>query len=303
MTRRVAAPGAPEGGLVIDKPSGITSHDVVAIARRALGQPRIGHTGTLDPLASGVLPLLLGRATRLAQFLVADDKAYDAVVRVGRGTTTCDADGEPIGDAIEWQGDAASVEAALSRFRGVFLQTPPAVSAKRVGGRRAYELARARLPVSLAPVEVRVDRLMLTRIDGADLHLALTCSSGFYVRTLASDLGAALGAGAHLVALRRVRSGAFTLEGALDIDRLTRHPEAARAATRPLADLATHLPAVAVSDEGAGRLSHGRAIHAEHLVGGAPPACGQARILGPDGRLLAIAECGPDALHPVLVLM
>lgn len=303
MTRRAAAPGAPEGALVIDKPTGLTSHDVVAVARRALGQPRVGHTGTLDPLASGVLPLLLGRATRLAQFLVADDKAYTATVRLGQATSTGDADGEALGPRIEWRSDPATVEAVLARFRGRFLQTPPDVSAKRIGGRRAYELARSGQAVALAPVEVHVDRLLLTRLDGADLHLDVTCSSGFYVRALAAALGEAFGVGAHLTALRRVRSGAFGLDQALTLDQLTRDPGAARAAVWPMADLAPHLPAVTVSGDGAERLSHGRPVTAEHLTGGTAPTSGQARILAADGALLAVATCRPDALHPVLVLM
>ena len=142
MKRRKAAPGAPEGGLVMDKAAGITSHDVVAIARRILGQPRIGHTGTLDPLATGVLPLLLGRATRLAQYLAADEKAYEAVVRFGQATSTYDAEGAPVGPSVETRVDRAALEAALEQLRGTRLQMPPAVSAKRVGGHRAYDLAR-----------------------------------------------------------------------------------------------------------------------------------------------------------------
>jgi tRNA pseudouridine55 synthase len=303
MSRRRAAPDAPEGGLVIDKPPGITSHDVVALARRILGQPRIGHTGTLDPMASGVLPLLLGRATRLAQFLAADTKRYEAVVRVGHATTTADAEGEPTGPSVAWLGDQAQVELALDAFRGRFRQTPPAVSAKRVGGRRSYDLARAQQPLPLAPVDVHVERLVLTRIDGADLHLDVTCSAGFYVRALADDLGRALGPGAHLAALRRTRSGAFTLEDAVGVERLAREPAAARSAVRPMTALATHLPLLTVTGEGRERLIHGREVTVRHLEPGPLPGAGRVRLAAPDGTLAAVAEVRAGALHPVLVLL
>jgi tRNA pseudouridine55 synthase len=304
MTRRRAAPGAPEGGLVVDKAPGLTSHDIVALARRALGQPRIGHTGTLDPMASGVLPLLLGRATRLAQFLAADDKAYTAVVRVGQATSTYDAEGETAGPSVDWPTDRAAVESALERFRGAFMQTPPAVSAKRVGGRRAYDLVRANQPVTLQPVQVRVKRLALVGIEGNDLCLEVECSAGFYVRSLAHDLGAALGVGAHLLALRRTRSGACTLARAVTVERLVGESAAVAAdSVVPMTELLAHVPLLEVTAEGRERLAHGRELASRHVALGRRPTAGYVRLTGVAGDLLGVAEVRAGALHPVVVLM
>ena len=303
MTRRKARPGAPEGGLVVDKASGLTSHDVVAMARRAFGQPRVGHTGTLDPLATGVLPLLLGRATRLAQFLVADLKAYDAVVRFGQDTSTYDADGEPVGPSSTARVDEATVASSLARFRGTFEQTPPAVSAKRVGGHRAYDLARTQTEVALVPVTVAVHALELIGCDGREARLRIECSAGFYVRSLAHELGQALGVGAHLAALRRTRSGRFTLEGAASIEQLVREPETLVTRLWPLADLVGHFPAAVATEEGRQRLGHGRLLERGHLAAIPPAGSERVRILGQDRGLLAIADYRADALHPVVVLM
>ncbi len=187
------------GALLVDKPAGPTSHDVVARARRALGTSRIGHTGTLDPLATGLLVLLVGRATRLAQFLVGDVKEYLADVRLGIETRTYDAeglDGEPPDDGTE-VGQALpaldAIETALGAFRGTFLQTPPPYSAKKVAGRRAYEHARRDTQVELRPVEVTVHQLEIVRATGSAVSLRLVCTAGFYVRSLAHDLGRSAG--------------------------------------------------------------------------------------------------------------
>ena len=203
-----------DGLLVIDKPSGPTSHEVVARVRRALGERRIGHTGTLDPAATGVLPLVLGRATRLARFLSASDKSYEAVVRLGVATDTYDGAGTPAGPS--YQGALPSREAidrALDAFRGTFLQQPPAYSAKKIDGRRSYSLARAAarsagdgiersstgagaLPT---PVSVTTHSIVLVSVEGDRVTLNVSCSAGFYVRALAHDLGVRLGIGAHLL--------------------------------------------------------------------------------------------------------
>src|SRR5262245_8795257 len=221
-----------DGLLVIDKPSGPSSHDVVARMRRVLGERRIGHTGTLDPLATGVLPLVLGRATRLARFMSASSKSYEAVVRLGVSTDTADSEGSPIGSSFSGTLPSRDeIDRALEVFRGTFLQQPPAFSAKKIGGRRSHRIARdkqrlrpcravggevsaiERAGGAPAPVEkswrlpdkcqVTVSQLTLTGLQGDLVTLTLDCSAGFYVRSLAHDLGQALGTGAHLEALRR----------------------------------------------------------------------------------------------------
>lgn len=303
MSRRRAAPGAPEGGLVVDKPAGPTSHDVVAAVRRALGQPRIGHTGTLDPLATGVLPLLLGRATRLAQFLAASDKTYLATVRFGQATSTCDAAGEPVGPAVPVTLDPDALEAALAPFRGRFAQQPPDVSAKKIGGHRAYDLARQARPVSPAPVEVEVTDLTLVHCAGDCAELHVTASAGFYVRALAHDLGAALGVGAHLTALRRERSGAFTLADAAPLELVIRDPGEAARRVIPLAALLPDLPAVALDAAMVARVAHGLGVGPEPGVPTASGGRGLVRLMDGAGRLVALAEPRAGLLHPVLVLV
>lgn len=301
MSRR-RAPGPLDGGLVVDKPAGPTSHDVVAVVRRALAQPRIGHTGTLDPLATGVLPLLLGRATRLARFLSAREKTYLATVEFGQATTTRDAAGEPVGPATDVRLDPQGLEAALEAFRGRQQQVPPAVSAKRIGGARAYALARRELPVSLAPVEVEVISLELVSCAGSRAQLRVTASAGFYVRSLAHDLGARLGVGAHLAALRRERSGAFTLADAVPLDQVVERPEAAAARVIPLAGLLPEAPAVVLGPEDVARVAHGQAVSAPP-PGTADGKGNRVRLLDADGRLLAVAAPRAGFLHPVVVLV
>src|SRR3982751_5194175 len=207
-----------DGLLVIDKPAGPTSHDVVARMRRALGERRIGHTGTLDPGASGVLPLVVGRATRLAKFLSGGSKIYEAIVRLGVATNTYDADGSPVGAA--WTGAMPSrdaIDAALAAFRGVCLQRPPIYSAKKIDGERSYNIARASHPAqpagpAPAAVSVTVHRLDLVGVNSEEVTLVVEASAGFYVRSLAHDLGQRLGTGAHLSALRRTQASGLTLE-------------------------------------------------------------------------------------------
>ena len=303
MSRPKAVAGAPEGALVVDKPAGPTSHDVVAVARRALGQPRIGHTGTLDPLATGVLPLLLGRATRLAQFLASSDKTYLATIQFGQATSSYDAAGEPIG---AWQPvalDPAAVEAALARFRGRQLQMPPAVSAKKVGGHRAYDLARRDQPVDLAAVEVEVTELTLVGCEGARADVRVTCSAGFYVRSLAHDLGVTMGVGAHLAALRRERSGRFTLADSVGLDRLAASPRRSRGLVRPMADLLPDWPALALSEDEVARVGHGQTLAVADRPGGEAQVRGRLRLIDGVGRLVALAEERAGFLHPVLVLV
>ena len=295
--RRRAAPGAPEGGLVIDKPAGMTSHDVVASVRRALGQPRVGHTGTLDPMATGVLPLLLGRATRLAQFVSAADKTYLATIRFGHATTTCDADGAPLGPVCPVTLEPQALESLLDRFRGPQLQVPPAVSAKQVRGTRAYILARSTPDLQLAPVPVEVHALSLVAVSGAEAQVRLTVSAGYYVRSLARDLGVALGPGAHLAALRRERSGWFTLDQAAPLRQVLAEPSALDHRLIRPADLLPDLPRVVLDAEAAARVGRGQAVEA------AASTTGRACLVGPEGQLLALAEARGRVLHPFLVLV
>src|SRR4051812_37503800 len=265
-------PQSMDGLLVVDKPAGPTSHDVVARARRALGERRIGHTGTLDPGATGVLPLVLGRATRLARFLSASDKTYEATLRLGFATDSGDSAGQPIGTSYEGAWPARDqIDAALDAFRGTFIQQPPALSAKRIGGQRSHRLARAvsRQPASLAvasppalPAAVAVTTRALSVLSARDEYVTLevACSAGFYVRSLAHDLGERLGTGAHLTALRRTRSGHLTLDDAVRLAELEEQGtgrERAAAAIVPLARMLPQFPLVSLTTEGSKRAGHG----------------------------------------------
>lgn len=295
-----------DGVLVVDKPQGLTSHDVVAVARRQLGEPGIGHTGTLDPLATGVLPLAIGRATRLVRFLSASDKEYDATIVFGVTTDSYDVTGAETGrTGVVPSRDA--VIAALSALTGEYRQVPPAYSAKRIGGRRAYALARAagsdQGPTPLAAVPVRVDRAELVEFQGGRARVALTCSAGFYVRSFAHDLGARLGTGACLEALRRTRAGEFTLAGAMPIEALA---DVVRVAERltPMGALLARWPAVTLTDRGRDRAAHGRTLDPGDFVP-PPPQDGWIRLLDAGGGLVAMATPGPrdGSLHPAVVLI
>jgi tRNA pseudouridine55 synthase len=291
-----------DGVLLIDKPGGITSHDVVARMRRVLQERGIGHAGTLDPMATGLLVLIVGKATRLASLLTGHDKTYDATVRLGQSTTTDDADGEPIGEPVPVPGEA-QIRQALSAFRGTFAQRPPAHSAKKIDGTRAYRLARAHKAVDLAPVEVTVRELTWQGFDGADLRLRVQATAGFYVRSLARELGAHLGCGGHLTALRRIRSGGFTVEDALPLSAAESLGAATAERLIPSAAALPELAAVEVTPEGLRRVQHGNVIGVGHLVGGMPDGVLESpiRILS-DGRLVALARPGAGTLHPVVVL-
>jgi tRNA pseudouridine55 synthase len=303
-----------DGLLVVDKPSGPTSHDVVARVRRALGEPRVGHTGTLDPLATGVLPLVLGRATRLARFLSTSDKSYEAVVRLGVATDTYDAEGVPLGPPHEGPLPSRdAIDAALDAFRGTFVQHPPMFSAKKIGGRRSYKIARSargpgKTPPLPEPVEVQVRRLEVISVDADLLKLEIECSSGFYVRSLAHDLGGRLGIGAHLLSLRRTRIGDLTLDGAMELAALEHDRARVEQAVVPLAGMLGSLLAVRLTDEGARRAAHGREIRPEDRLE-EPAAPGGStewlRLVDPAGQLIAVATRSDTAglLHPSIVLV
>lgn len=293
-----------DGVLVVDKPGGITSHDVVAAARRALGEPRIGHTGTLDPLATGVLPLACGRATRLVRFLAASEKEYEARVRIGVATDTYDVTGREVSRSGR-RPTRDVLEEALKAFEGDLIQAPPPFSAKKVGGRRAYDLARRNEPVQPPPAPVSVRRIELRAWDDGAAVIGLVCSAGFYVRSLAHELGVALGTGACLEALRRTRSGDFDLSQAVTLDVLTRDPAAARAQALPLQRLLPAFPAVALTAEGRTWVSHGRELGPGQAAGPLPAGAAWVRLFGPDGALLALGRPGaaPGSLHPSVVLI
>ena len=272
------------GVLVVDKPGGITSFDVVARVRRALGERRVGHTGTLDPMATGVLPVCVGEATKLVPFLMGGDKVYEAEALLGVTTDTLDATGTVVATADAAGVTRAAVAAALPRFVGTILQRPPMHSALRVDGRRLYELARKGVEVERAPRPVRVDAIELVTWAPPRLGLRVRCGKGTYIRSLVADLGAALGPGAHLTALRRTRVGPFSLAQAVMLDtigpetRLLSPAEAlADHATVPLDDLQ-------VRDVRAGKL---RTIAELQAPIDAGP---HVRLLGPDGSLVAVAE-------------
>lgn len=315
----MTSPAPPlDGALVVDKPVGPTSHDVVARVRRALGTRRVGHTGTLDPLASGVLPVVVGAATRLARFLSAGVKAYDAVVRLGSATDSGDLAGAVIEAPPDGDAPVPDLEAAaqaLARFVGPFDQVPPAFSAKKVGGVRAYVLAREQRAVDLRGVRVSLHAAEALGLEGVELRIRLVCSAGFYVRALARDLGEALGCGGHLVALRRTASGPFTTAMAVPLDAIEQSPDAARARLVQPVDLLPWAALVCLTPAGVERVRHGHRVGPEEIAGierglldaPRPPAWpALVRLVGPTGALIAVATRGIDpdgSLHPDIVLV
>jgi tRNA pseudouridine55 synthase len=293
-----------DGVLVVDKPAGLTSHDVVASARRALGESRIGHTGTLDPLATGVLALACGRATRLVQFLAASDKDYEAEIRIGLTTDTYDVTGREVA-RTDHRPSSDAVAAMLATFEGSYLQAPPAFSAKKIGGRRAYDLARADVPVKPAPVPVTAHRVELLGHTPDVATVRLTCSAGFYVRSLAHDLGLLLGSGACLQSLRRTRSGEFHLGHAVTIDVLASDATAAAARVLPIERLLSAMPAATLTEQGVKWVTHGRVVGAGQASGPLPQGAEWVRLMSPDQTLVALARpVGPgSSLHPSVVLI
>ena len=278
-----------DGVLLVDKPEGMTSHDVVAIARRALGIRRIGHTGTLDPFATGLLVLLVGGATRLLPYVAGEPKVYDATIRFGTETDTGDLTGTPIRGAP--LPDAAGVAAGIAALTGRIEQVPPVYSAKQVGGVRAHEAARRGLPLELRPVLVTVHSWEMRARRDADLEVRVVCSGGTYVRALARDLGNLSGSAAHLAALRRLRSGHFDVSDAVTLEAL----RAGHTAVMPARAAVSDLPAEQLDERDLARVAHGQAVRATTL--GARVA-----LVGTDGALVAIADRDGDAWRPRLVL-
>ena len=280
---------AIDGVLLVDKPSGVTSHDVVAVARRALGTKRIGHTGTLDPFATGLLVLLVGRATRLAQYVAGEPKVYEATIAFGAETTTDDRTGEIT--RVAPLPSAEDVDRAIQSLTGPLVQTPPDYSAKQVAGRRAYAAARAGAPLALEPVPVVVHSWQIRRRAAAELETTITCGGGTYVRALARDLGRSAASAAHLTALRRLRSGPFTVAEAVSLDDLAN----GGVPLAPLRLAIPHLPTVVLSADDVRRVRHGNAVVTR--VDGPLAA-----LLDADGNLVAIARNDDGSLRPCLVM-
>ena len=287
-------PAALEGVLVVDKPSGLTSSAVVQRVRRLLQIDKIGHTGTLDPMATGVLPLCLGQATALAQILTGQDKGYRATLRLGIATDSADADGAIIVVRAVPTLDRATIDAELRLLVGAQLQIPPMVSAIQVGGKRLYELARKGISVEREPRAITVLSLKLLDWASPDLTFEVGCSKGTYVRVLAEDLAAKLGTVGHLVALRRVSSGRFEIGQAQTLAELERSPELAAAALIPMEDAVAEMPRAVLSEAEARALAYGK--RPDRAFEGPP---GWTTLVAATGKLLGLAERGAGG---VLVL-
>jgi tRNA pseudouridine55 synthase len=281
--------GGADGIVLVDKPDGMTSHDVVAIARRALGTRRIGHTGTLDPFATGLLVLLVGNATRLQPYVEGEPKVYEATIRFGIETDTGDLTGDPTRDAPLPQ--RSQIDDGIAQLTGTIEQVPPAYSAKQVDGVRAYTAARRGSPLVLRAATVVVHRWEIRCERGNEVDAVITCGSGTYVRSLARDLGVLSGSAAHLASLRRIRSGPFDLERATTIDGL----RAGSVDVLPSRAAVPGLPAEMLTDVEAQRVSHGHPVPAR--ADGA-----RAALVRVDGDLVAIADRDGDAWQPRLVL-
>jgi tRNA pseudouridine55 synthase len=287
-----------DGLLIIDKPEGITSHDVVNRVRRILKTKRVGHTGTLDPFATGVMVILVGQATRLAQFLDKDEKEYEAVVQFGSETDTGDWTGASTAECglrreeLEEAVAAVNWEEVFAKFRGEILQVPPMYSAKKVEGKKLYELAREGKKIEREAVTVTIHRLEFLgenedRGPRSAVRICVACSAGTYIRTLAEDIGRAIGLGAHLADLRRTRAGRFSLSRAVTVDELGDMPEPELI---PMAEATAHLPAIELSPDRAAKTKNGLSSRTTAQL-----ADGEAiRMLDEAGRLIAIGQYRAD---------
>jgi tRNA pseudouridine55 synthase len=291
------------GVIVVDKPAGWTSHDVVSKMRRIAGTKKVGHLGTLDPAATGVLPLLLNRATRLAQFFTHNDKVYEGVIHFGWSTDTYDAEGEPTSPRTEVTLERDTLEAVLDASRGVIQQLPPPVSAKKIDGRPAYELVRKNIAVEMKPVEVTVFALDVLWLESAEAGVRVHCGSGTYLRSIAHDAGQALGCGAHLKSLRRLQSGPFAIECARTLDELTQLGAENRLeeALIPAMQLLPEFPSEIVDQITEGQIRQGRDFRVSPFR-----ARGDVKLvkaISRSGELIAIGQAIlPNLYHPILVL-
>jgi tRNA pseudouridine55 synthase len=289
--------------VLIDKPAGCTSHDVVNRWRKLVNTKRVGHLGTLDPMATGLLVLMTGRATRLAQYFDDSDKTYVAEITFGMVSDTYDAQGVITQTGVPPPSDFTQVQRALDGFRGKFLQTPPAVSAKKVHGVAAYKLARKQIPVDLKPVAVDVKPLEVESLAPGKIELVVTCSAGTYIRSVAHDLGQHLGCGAVLSKLRRIQSGEFTIEQARTLDEFADLAAAGRLeeAVIPPARLLAHFPAEHFDLFAERQIRQGRDFRTSPFV--VRPGAQFVKALSHSGELIAIGELIiPNLYHPATVL-
>ncbi|HEV2175901.1 MAG TPA: tRNA pseudouridine(55) synthase TruB [Terriglobia bacterium] len=300
------------GVLVMDKPAGMTSHDVVARVRRLLHIRQVGHFGTLDPFATGVLPLSLGKATRFAQFYLKSRKSYEGVIRFGFSTDTYDSTGVPTSSPAGCSPDRSALERMLGEFTGRIMQTPPAFSAKRVSGVRAYELARQHKPVDLQPVEIEVYALELGEMEPDAAHFSVECSGGTYVRSLAHDLGQRLECPAHLASLRRTAVAEFKASHSVTLEALECLAEEGKLerVCVPLERLLPDCPELMVRGREEQSVRHGHAFELAQALRpdrgrpGAAPVISLLKILNPERRLIAVARHVAGAVyHPDLVLV
>jgi tRNA pseudouridine55 synthase len=285
---------APVGILPVDKPVGPTSHDVVGAVRRALKTRAVGHTGTLDPFASGLLLVCVGPATRLAEYFAPLPKTYVATMRLGESTNTDDHTGEVISSSDAWRElPPERIEAALAEQVGEIQQVPPAFSAKKVEGERMYDVARRGGEVDLPPVAVTIYAIRVISIDLPDVVFEVECGSGTYIRAIARDVGAALSVGGHLRELRRTRIGPHDVARAVPMDRLAEAEFVADAMIAP-ADALAHLPRVVADARGEADVRHGRALPAPEDL----RVTGPVAIVGADGGLLAVGESADGIVRP-----
>ncbi|NIF80313.1 tRNA pseudouridine(55) synthase TruB [Paraburkholderia sp. Cy-641] len=290
---------ALDGVLLLDKPIGLSSNDALIRAKRLYLAKKAGHTGTLDPLATGLLPLCFGEATKFSQDLLEADKTYEATMRLGIRTTTGDAEGEAL-DTRAVTCDEAAVRVALARFIGDIVQVPPMYSALKRDGKPLYEYARAGQTVAREGRQVTIHALELIACALPDVTFRVTCSKGTYVRTLAEDIGEALGCGAHLVALRRTGVGALTLEHAVTLDALSDATQAERDGwLQPVDALLSTFPEVHLNEDDTRRFLHGQRLKLSSLTIGADAAnAPRVRVYAAQGRLLGVAKQGEGVLAP-----
>lgn len=290
-----------DGVLNINKPSGMTSHDVVQAVRRITREMRMGHTGTLDPLATGVLVLCAGKATRIARYLEAGEKEYKAVMRLGVTTDTLDAEGRVLETRSYSPPDRSQLLHALKNFIGTIMQQPPAYSAIKVKGVASYKLARQGKAEQLEPRQVTIYGIELTAYEDPLVSLTVRCSKGVYIRTLCADLGEALGPGAHLTSLVRTRSGRFGIDHAVTLERLA---DLAAGGTLgrvlvPLDEALADLPSVTLDETDAVRIMHGNRVPSRSDM--KVVSSSSVRIYGPSGRLLALARTEKGEIRPEIV--
>lgn len=311
-----------DGALIIDKPAGMTSHDVVARVRKIIGERRVGHTGTLDPFATGVLVILVGKATRLAQFLSGAEKEYEAVIRLGYATDTGDLTGIRVESSSTTEAQRTTkihrdeIESALASFRGDIEQTPPMYSAKKVGGRKLYDLARRGEEIERKPVRVAVseltsvdldDSLLKENEDGSrDLRVRVVCSAGTYIRALAEDFGKKLGVGAHLAELHRTRAGTFTVENAIRLDRLAELARTSSIEANLISpdSVLSHLPMVQMNSDEAARTMNGIDLEIDSDLSHRWPDNQAVRMRRADSELIAVGfyDQTRRAVHPKVVI-